>query len=86
MLISGGVVNGRVEFTEAATLPDGTEVVVDVIRPREEDEETRVEFLQGLRESHANAMAGIGLVDADVFLEEWGREIESREAAERSGV
>ncbi len=85
MLISGVVINGRVEFTEASNLPDGTEVLVDALRPREADEETREEFLQGLRESHVNAMAGIGLVDADVFLEEWEREIESREAAERSG-
>jgi hypothetical protein len=77
MLISGVVVNGRVEFTEASNLPDGTEVVVDVIRPR--DEETREEFLQGLRESIANADAGIGLVDAREFLEQWGREIAARE-------
>ena len=85
MTISGVVMNGRVEFTEAADLPDGTEVLVDVMRSRKEDGETREEFLQSLRESHANAMAGIGLMDADVFLEEWGREIDAREAAERIG-
>ena len=42
MFISGVVVNGRVEFTEASNLPDGSEVIVDVIRPR--DEETREGF------------------------------------------
>ena len=80
MSISGEVRNGRVEFTEASSLPDGTEVVVDALRPREDDGETREEFLQGLRESIANADAGIGLVDAREFLEQWGREIEASEA------
>ena len=79
MLISGVVVNGRVEFTEAATLPDGTEVVVDVIRPREEDVETREEFLEGLRESIAAGTADC--IPAKVFLEQWRREIEVRERA-----
>ena len=85
MSISGVVMNGRVEFTEAADLPDGTEVLVDVMRPREEDEETREEFLQSLRESIDNADAGIGLMDAREFLEQWGREIDAREAAEGAG-
>ncbi len=85
MLLSGVVMNGRVEFTEASTLPDGTEVVVDVVRPREADGETREEFLQGLRESIANADAGKGLVDAREFLEQWGREIAAREAGNETG-
>ncbi len=69
--------NGRVEFTEASSLPDGTEVVVDTLRPR--DEETREEFLQGLRESIA-----AGLDDCkpmDEFLDQWRREIDERERA-----
>ncbi len=83
MLISGVVRNGRVEFTEASDLPDGTEVVVDVMRPREADEETREEFLQGLRESIAS-----GLDDCtpmDEFLAQWGREIDERERAAGGG-
>ncbi len=84
MTLSGVVVNGRVEFTEVSDLPDGTEVIVDAVRPREADEETREEFLQSLRESIANADAGIGVVDAREFLQEWGREIAAREAAEEA--
>ena len=85
MSISGVVVNGRVEFTEASNLPDGTEVVVDALQPRERDEETREEFLQGLRESISNANAGIGLMNAREFMEQWEREIEAREAGNETG-
>ena len=77
MTLSGVVMNGRVEFTEASDLPDGTEVIVDAVRPREADEETREEFLQGLRESIA-----AGLDDCtpmDEFLAQWAREIDERE-------
>ena len=83
MLISGVVINGRVEFTEASNLPDGTEVLVDALRPREADEETREEFLQGLRESIASGLDDC--VSAKVFLEEWRREIEARERAAGGG-
>ena len=79
MSISGVVRNGRVEFTEASDLPDGTEVIVDALRPREADEETREEFLQGLREAIA-----AGLDDCepmDEFLAQWRREIDERERA-----
>lgn len=77
MSISGVVRNGRVEFTVASDLPDGTEVVVEAMRPR--DEETREEFLQGLRESIA---AGLDdCVPMDEFLAQWGREIDERERA-----
>ena len=85
MSISGVVVNGRVEFTEASNLPDGTEVAIDALRPRERDEETREEFLQGLRESISNADAGIGLMNAREFMEQWEREIEAREAGNETG-
>ena len=77
MTLSGVVVNGRVEFTEASDLPDGTEVIVDAVRPREQDEETHEEFLQGLRESIA-----AGLDDCrpmDEFLAQWARDIGERE-------
>lgn len=84
MLISGVVINGRVEFTVASNLPDGTEVLVDVLRPREADEETREEFLQGLRESIASGLDDC--VPAKVFLEEWRREIEARERAAGGGL
>ena len=78
MWLSGVVLNGRVEFTEASNLPDGTEVVVDVLRPREGDEETREEFLQGLRESFAADPDDC--IPARVYLKQWRREIEAREA------
>ena len=84
MLISGVVINGRVEFTEATDLPDGTEVVVDVMRPREADEETREEFLQGLRESIASGLDDC--IPARVFLEQWRKEIEARERAAGGGA
>ena len=83
MVISGVVVNGRVEFTERVDMPDGTEVVVEVMRPREADGETREEFLQGLRESIAAGTADC--VPMDEFLAQWGREIDERERAAGSG-
>lgn len=79
MTISGVVMNGRVEFTEAADLPDGTEVLVDVMRARDEDGETREEFLQGLRESIAAGTSDC--IPMDEFLAQWGREIDERERA-----
>ena len=83
MTISGVVMNGRVEFTEAADLPDGTEVIVDVMRLRDEDEETREEFLQSLRESIAAGTSDC--IPAKVFLAQWRREIEDRERAAEGG-
>lgn len=79
MAISGVVMNGRVEFTEAANLPDGTEVIVDVLRPRDEDEETREEFLQSWRESIAAGTSDC--IPADEFLAQWRMEIDERERA-----
>ena len=83
MTLSGVVMNGRVEFSESVDLPDGTEVIVDVMRPREEDGETREEFLQSLRESIAAGTSDC--VPAKVFLAQWRREIEERERAAEGG-
>lgn len=62
----------------------GADVTFEKWSARPADTETHEEFLQSLRESIADADAGIGLVDAREFLEQWGREIAVREAAEEA--
>ena len=74
MAFAGTVVDGRVELDEPAKLPNGTRVRVDL----EDDDEasppppakTDAEHLAALRQSVAEAKAGIGGVEARQFLKD----------------
>ena len=74
MALAGTVVDGRVELDEPAKLPDGTRVRVDL----EDDDdavpshpaETYEEHLAVLRQSVAEAKAGVGGVEARRFLKD----------------
>ena len=65
MLISGVVVNGRVEFTERVDMPDGTRISADLVQIEPLAElSDRGGALRELREARADLRAG-NSVDAE---------------------
>ncbi|HYH66420.1 MAG TPA: hypothetical protein VD866_17130 [Urbifossiella sp.] len=77
MTCEGTVVNGTIVFDGPPPFPEGTRVRVEAAADAELwDElarvpppptETREEFLEGLRQAHADMKAGLGVPAAEAF-------------------
>jgi hypothetical protein len=82
MTLEGTVVNGRIVVNAAFPLPEGARVWIEVIDPAEEEvfpippllNETYEEHIAILRQSIADAAAGIGVMSFEEFDAEMKKE------------